>query len=347
MLIERGRLRPFDGTITGADPFAVIENGALVTDDGEVVDCGTATAMIEAYPDAAIVDSSDLLTPGLTDSHIHYSQTRIVGTFGGGLLEWLESVTFPQEQKFEDPAYAREIAKEFFDTLEGVGTTAATVYCTSNPVSVDALFEEALTRNIRVSAGLVMMDRNAPSPLLTPAQEAYDQSRALIEKWHGADNGRLTYTITPRFAPTSTPALLEAAAALWDEFPSCGMQTHLSENTAEVEWVRRLFPKAPDYLGVYEMFGLVGPGAIFAHAIHLTDREVGLLAESGSVVAHCPTANRFLASGRCDVARLLKAGVRVKLGSDIGAGTTFDMMEVAEEAEGVPKRGRPPAGALS
>ena len=344
MLIKRGRLRPFDGTITGADPFAVIVDGALVLDDGEVIDHGTAAAMIDAYPEAPVVDSASLLTPGLYDAHIHYSQSRIIGTFAGGLLEWLESVTFPEEARFDDPSYAAMVAREFCDALEAVGTTSATVYCTSHPVSVDALFEEARGRQLRICAGLVMMDRNAPSALLTPAQDAYDQARELIERWHGAEDGRLTYAITPRFAPTSTPALLEAAAALWQEFPSCTMQTHLSESTDEVEWVRRLFPDAPDYLGVYENFGLVGPGAIFAHAIHLSDREVGLLAESGAVVAHCPTANRFLGSGRCDVARLLKAGVAVQLGSDVGGGTTFDMMEVAAEAEGVTRHGRAPHG---
>ncbi|RAI03280.1 guanine deaminase [Acuticoccus sediminis] len=341
MLIKRGRLRPFSGAITGVDPFAIIRNGALVVDDGEVLDYGTASEMIAEYPDAPIVDSPGLLTPGHYDAHVHYSQTRIMGTFGGGLLEWLESVTFPEEARFDDPAYARSVAREFCDALEAVGTTSATVFCASSPVSVDALFEEARHRSLRICAGLVMMDRNAPSALLTPAMEAYDQSRALIERWHGAENGRLTYAITPRFAPTSTPALLEAAATLWEEFPTCTLQTHLAESTDEVEWVRRLFPDAPDYLGVYESFGLVGPGAIFAHAIHLSDREVGLLAESGAVVAHCPTANRFLGSGRCNVTRLLKAGVTVQLGSDVGAGTTFDMLEVAAEAEGVPQRRRP------
>lgn len=338
LIIERGPLRPFDGTITGEDPFAVIPDGAILYDDGEVMDYGPATAVITRNPDAVVVPTDRLLVPGLVDAHTHFPQTRIRGTYGGGLLEWLETVTFPEEMNFDDPAYAREVAEEFFDHLEAVGTTDVTVFCTSHPVSVDALFTAALERTIAVTAGLVMMDRNAPSPLLTPAQEAYDASLALIERWHGAADGRFTYAITPRFAPTSTPALLEAAAALWREHPTCIMQTHLSESVEEVAWVKRLFPDAPDYLGVYERFGLVRPGAIFAHAVHLTDREVGLLAESASLVAHCPTANRFLKSGRCDVARLLDAGVVVRVGSDIGAGHTFDIMEVAREAEGVPRR---------
>ncbi|MBJ3775404.1 guanine deaminase [Acuticoccus mangrovi] len=340
-IIERGRLRPFTGTITGADPFAEIEDGAVVVEEDTVIAFGPALEIIADNPDIPVVPVDTLLTPGLVDVHIHYPQTRIVGTFAGELLEWLETVTFPEEARFEDPDYAAEVAVEFFDRLEAVGTTDATIFCTSSPVSVDALFTEAMTRTIRVRAGLVMMDRNAPSALLTPAQDAYDQSKALIERWHGADDGRLSYMITPRFAPTSTPELLEAAGALWREHPTCGMQTHLSENSAEVEWVARLFPDAPDYLGVYERFGVLGPGAIFAHAIHLADREVGALAEHDAVVAHCPTANRFLKSGRCDVTRLLKAGVTVKLGTDIGGGTTFDIMEVAAEAEGVPRRSRP------
>ena len=337
-IIERGRLRPFDGAITGDDPFTIRSDGAILFEDGEVVEHGPAKSIIAANPDAVVVPTDRLLVPGLSDAHTHFPQTRVRGTYGGGLLDWLDDVTFPEEARFEDPAYAREVAEEFFDHLEAAGTTDVTVFCTSHPASVDALFTAALDRTMTVTAGLVMMDRNAPAPLLMPAQDAYDAARTLIERWHGAADGRFTYAITPRFAPTSSPALLEAAGALWREHPDCMMQTHLSESEEEVAWVRRLYPDALDYLDVYERFGLVGPGAIFAHAIHLSDREVARLAESGAIVAHCPTANRFLRSGRCDVARLLEAGVGVRLGTDVGAGSTFDIMEVAREAEGVPRR---------
>lgn len=337
-LIQRGPLRPFDGTITGEDPFAVMADGAIAIEDDRVVAWGPAREVIIAYPEATVVPSDQLLTPGLTDAHTHFPQTRIRGTFAGELLEWLETVTFPEEQKFSDPAVCADVAAEFFDELEAAGTTDVTVFCTSHSASVDALFAEAEDRTIRVTAGLVMMDRNAPSPLLTPAQDAYDETKALIERWHGGGDGRFTYAISPRFAPTCSPALLEAAGALWAEHPTCAMQTHLSENVAEVAWVRRLFPQCPDYLSVYERFGVLGPGAIFAHAIHLSPREVGMLAEYEAVVAHCPTANAFLRSGRCDVAALLNAGVTVKLGTDVGAGPEFDIMEVAAVAEGVPRR---------
>ncbi|MEM0906632.1 MAG: guanine deaminase [Pseudomonadota bacterium] len=337
-IIYRGPLLPFTGEITGADPFHMEADGAVVIEDDVVVAYGPAWRVLPRYPDATVVPVDRTLTPGLTDAHLHFPQVRVMGTYGGGLLEWLESVIFPEEERFNDPAYAAEVAREFFDHLEAAGTREVTVFCSSHPESVDALFSEAEARTITVTAGMVMMDRNAPSPLLTPAQDAYDQTKRLIERWHGAAAGRLRYAITPRFAPTSTPALLEAAATLWREHPTCTMQTHLSESIEEVAWVRRLFPDAPDYLGVYEAYGLLAPGAIFAHAIHLTDREVAALAEHQAVVAHCPTANRFLQSGRCDVDRLLEAGVTVRLGTDVGAGPTFDLMEVAQVAEG--RRGR-------
>lgn len=334
-VIHRGPLRPFDGTITGEDPFRIIQDGAVALEDDRVIDYGPARRVIVAHPDATVVPTDGLLSPGLSDAHAHYPQTRIRGTFAGELLEWLETVTFPEEERFADPAVCAAVAKEFLDEMEAVGTTDVTVFCTSHPASVDALFREAEDRTIRVTAGLVMMDRNAPSALLTPAQDAYDQAKALITRWHGGGDGRFTYAITPRFAATSTPALLEAAGALWSEHPSCAMQTHLSENLAEVAWVKRLFPDQTDYLSVYERFGVLGPGAILAHAIHLSQREMGMLAEYDAVVAHCPTANIFLKSGRCDVEGLLRAGVTVKLGTDLGAGPTFDLMEVARVAEGV------------
>ncbi|MEO1102447.1 MAG: guanine deaminase [Pseudomonadota bacterium] len=336
LIVHRGPLSLFDGTITGEDPFAILDDGAIVIDDDTVIDKGPAWRILMEYQTATVVPVDRVISPGLRDAHTHFPQTRVMGTYAGGLLEWLESVTFPEEAKFSRPAYAEVVAREFFDALEAAGTTDVTVFCTSHPASVEALFAEAETRSITVTAGLVMMDRNAPSPLLTPAQDAYDDAKALIERWHGAAGGRLSYAVTPRFAPTSSPALLEAAATLLDEHPTCILQTHLSESVEEVAWVKRLFPQAPDYLGVYEAFGLLRPGGIFAHGIHLSDREVAALAAHDAVVAHCPTANRFLGSGRCDVTRLLNAGVTVRLGTDVGAGTTFDIMEVAREAEGIP-----------
>ncbi|MEX2519809.1 MAG: guanine deaminase, partial [Paracoccaceae bacterium] len=185
-------------------------------------------------------------------------------------------------------------------------------------------------RGAAMTAGKVMMDRHAPAGLMDDAQTGYDQSKALIEKWRG--RGRLSYAVTPRFAPTSSPAQLEAAGALWAEHPELAMQTHLSEQPEEIDWVRQLYPDDEDYLGVYQRFGLVGPGAIMGHAIHLSERERGALATSGAAVAHCPTSNTFIGSGLCDVRGLKAAGVEVGLATDVGGGSSFSMLATMKSA---------------
>jgi guanine deaminase len=216
------------------------------------------------------------------------------------------------------------------------GTTTACSFCTIHPESVEAYFTEAARRGVRAVGGKVMMDRNAPDTLCDTAQSGYDDSKVLAEKWHGT--GRALYAVTPRFAPTSSAAQLEAAGVLWSEYPDCVMQTHLSENHAEIAWVGELFPGCPDYLGVYEKYGLLGPRAIFGHAIHLTPREVDRLAEVGASVAHCPTSNQFLGSGECDVAGLMRRGVDVGLATDVGGGTSFSMFQTMKAAYEVAQR---------
>jgi guanine deaminase len=195
---------------------------------------------------------------------------------------------------------------------------------------VDAIFAAAQARGQRIWAGRTCMDRNAPDGLRDTAKAAYDESKALLDRWHGVD--RLEYVITPRFSPTSTPAQLAALGALWQERPGCLMQTHLSEQTDEIAWVRDLFPEARDYLDTYEAHGLLGPGAVFGHAIHLTARERARLAEAGAAVAHCPTSNAFIGSGLCDVAGLAAQGVRVGLATDTGGGSSFSMLRTMAAA---------------
>jgi guanine deaminase len=237
---------------------------------------------------------------------VHYPQTGVIASYGAQLLEWLNTYTFPEESRFGDRGYAQAAARVFFDEQLRNGTTTACSFCTIHAQSVDAYFQEAARRGVRAVGGKVMMDRNAPASLRDTAQSGYDDSKALTERWHGA--GRALYAVTPRFAPTSTEAQLEAAGALWAEYPDCVMQTHLSENHAEIAWADELFPGCPDYLGVYEKYGLLGPRAIFGHAIHLSAREIGRLAEVGASVAHCPTSNQFLGSGECARANAMWRG---------------------------------------
>ncbi|HUF88003.1 MAG TPA: guanine deaminase [Thermohalobaculum sp.] len=338
--ILRGRLMRFAGDPfeIGADAaLACDEDGALAMRDGRIVGVGAAAQVQAGHPGATVEHvGSRLIAPGFVDCHVHYPQTGVIASYGKQLIEWLETYTFPEEARFGDPAYAREAARVFFDEALRHGVTTVSSFCTVHPESVDAFFAEAARRGLRALGGKVMMDRNAPKEVRDTAQSGYDQSKALIARWHGV--GRALYAVTPRFAPTSTEAQLKAAGALWAEHPDCPMQTHLCENTNEINWVRALFPRDPDYLGVYERHGLLGPGAIFGHAIHLRRRERARLAEAGAAVAHCPTSNQFLGSGECDVAGLAGLGVRVGLASDVGGGSSLSMFHTMKAAYEVAQR---------
>ncbi len=332
--IVRGRLLSFSESPrrAGAAAHRYIVDGAVRLESGRIVDVGEARDVIAHAPAGAAIDdhAGRLILPGFIDTHIHYPQTRVVGSYGAQLLEWLQKYTFVEEQKFADPAHAATVARFFLDELARQGTTTAMVYCTVRPESAEALFVEAERRNARMIAGKVMMDRNAPPALTDDPQRGYDESKALLLKWHG--RGRLGYAITPRFAITSTAAQLEAAGALAREITDAHVQTHLSENHAEIALTKSLFPQARDYLDVYEQAGLLGPKSVFGHCIHLESREIAALAAHRGVAAFCPTSNLFLGSGLFDEAGLDAAGVRVALATDIGGGTSYSMLQTANEA---------------
>ncbi len=321
-----------------ADPFAEgpaaarhERHGAVLIDGGLIRATGPAAELRAAHPQARVHDyGQHLISAGFVDAHVHYPQTAIIASWGKRLIDWLNTYTFPEETRLADPAYARTIAARHFDLTLAHGTTTACSFATIHPASVDAFFAEAQSRGLRALTGKTCMDRNAPDGLRDTAQAAHDDSKALIARWHGVD--RLSYVITPRFAPTSTPAQLEVLGALWAEHPGMLMQTHLSEQTEEIAWVRDLFPAARDYLDVYEAHGLLGPGALFGHAIHLTDRERARLREVGAALVHCPTSNSFIGSGLFDLAGLKGEGQRVGLASDIGGGSSFSMLRTMAAA---------------
>ncbi|MGR5131062.1 guanine deaminase [Vibrio alfacsensis] len=271
-----------------------------------------------------------LVMPGFIDAHVHYPQTQMIAAYGEQLLEWLERYTFPTERQFEDKAHAKEVATFFIKELLKNGTTTALVFCTVHPQSVDALFEEARRYNLRLIAGKIMMDRNAPEYLLDTAESSYSQTKALIEKWH--NHHRLQYAITPRFAPTSTPEQLAVAGRLKNEYPDVYVHTHLSENKNEVEWVKSLFPEHVDYFDVYKYYGLAGHKSVFAHALHLSEPEWRAIKQTNSVIAFCPTSNLFLGSGLFDLEKAEKLAIRFGLGTDVGAGTSFSLFQTLGEA---------------
>ncbi len=306
-------------------------HGAVLIDGGRIAAVGPADALRAANPGARVHDYGDaLISPGFVDAHVHYPQTGIIASWGKRLIDWLNSYTFPEESRFGDPQHAQAMAEMCLDLMLAQGTTTLCSFATIHPESVDALFGAAQARGMRVLGGKTCMDRNAPDTLRDTAQSAYDQSKALLNRWHGVD--RLSYVITPRFAPTSTPEQLQALGALWAEHPDCLMQTHLSEQTEEIAWVRSLFPKARDYLDVYEQFGLLGAGGLYGHAIHLTERERARLLETGASLIHCPTSNSFIGSGLFDMPGLKAEGQSIGLATDIGGGSSFSMLRTMAAA---------------
>lgn len=321
-----------------ADPFADgpgaarhDAHGGVLIEKGKIEAVGDGATLRAAHPDAVVVDHGNaLISAGFIDAHVHYPQTAIIASWGKRLIDWLNSYTFPEEMRFGNPAYAEVIANRYLDLALANGTTTMCSYATIHPESVDAFFNAARARGLRAFAGKTCMDRNAPDGLRDTPQSAYDDSKRLLEKWHGID--RLSYVITPRFSPTSTPGQLAALGALWREHPGCLMQTHLSEQTDEVKWASDLFPQSRDYLDTYETHGLLGEGAVFGHAIHLTDRERGRLKETGAALVHCPTSNTFIGSGLFDMAGLKAEGQRIGLATDTGGGSSFSMLRTMAAA---------------
>ncbi|MEL6604709.1 MAG: guanine deaminase [Cyanobacteria bacterium J06614_10] len=324
-----------------ADPFYIplseslryLPDGLLVIQNGKILDVGPYATLAGRYADLPVTHHpQQLIVPGLIDTHIHFPQTEIIAAYGEQLLTWLERYTFPTEQKFSDRTYALTVAHHFLDQLLRHGTTTALVFTSVYPQSTDAFFEAAQTRNLRMIAGKVLMDRHAPAPLLDTPETAYQQSKALIEKWHKKD--RLLYAVTPRFAITSTPEQLTVAGQLLRDFPDTYLHTHLAENLDEITWTQRLFPDCASYLDVYTQAGLVGPRSIFAHGIYLDDRDRTTLSTHHCAIAHCPSSNLFLGSGLFSLAAAKDPAqpIKVGLGTDIGGGTSFSLLHTAGEA---------------
>ena len=318
------------------DPFLTDPANALSTETDGLVICrngtieavGPAAALLPSVPQGTPIASYPgcLIAPGFIDTHVHYVQTGVIASYGTQLLDWLDRYAFPAELEFASESHAAAMAKVFCDELLRNGTTTALVFCAVYPQSVDALFAEAETRGMRIAAGKVLMDRNAPEGLRDTPQRGYDDSKALIGRWHG--RGRSLYAITPRFAGTSTPEQLDAAGTLWREHPDVLVHTHIAENKREVEWTAELFPAAKNYLDVYDRHGLIGRRAVLAHGIHLGEDELCRCHESGTALAHCPTSNLFLGSGlfRMGAVKDPKRPVHVGLGTDIGGGTSFSLL---------------------
>jgi guanine deaminase len=334
-LLLRGRVLTFtDEPGRDDDPssYRFFENGAVLISGGKIVGLGDfADLSKSAALDAERVDHRpNLIVPGFIDPHNHFPQMQVIGSYGTQLLDWLNRYTFVEEQKFASEAHSARIASLYMDEMIRHGTTTAAAFCSVHRASAEAFFAEAEKRNMLMIGGKVMMDRNAPERLRDTPQSSYDDTKELIEKWHG--RGRAHYAISPRFGITSSDAQLEMAQALVREHPGCFMQTHLSENHTEIAQTKALFPWARDYTDVYERYGLLGPKSLFGHCIHLAQREIAALAESRSVAVFCPTSNLFLGSGLFDREGLLAQGVRIAVATDVGGGTDYSLLATMDQA---------------
>lgn len=329
--ILRGRVLSFTRQPEDANDdtaYTYIEDGAILMSGGLIKALGSFADMPS---DVEVIDHRpNLLMAGFIDTHNHFPQMQVIGSYGAQLLDWLNNYTFPAETRFADTAHAERIAVKYFDEMLRNGTTTPVAYCSVHKTSAEAYFAEAERRNIRALGGKVLMDRNAPDGLLDTPQSAYDDTKELIEKWHG--KGRALYAISPRFAITSTPEQLEMAQALVAQNPTCYMQTHLSENHDEIAYTMSLYPEHPDYLGIYEHYDLLGPRALLGHSIHLNDRERSVMADTDSVAVFCPTSNLFIGSGLFNEERTRADGVRIAVATDIGGGTSYSMLRTMDEA---------------
>lgn len=321
-----------DPDIDGESAYQFFQDGALVVEHGKVKELGEAASVLSTLAaDVNVVNYQNyLIIPGLIDTHIHYPQVEVIASYGEQLMDWLNNYTFPAESQFEDKAYASSIANFFLDELLKCGTTTAMVFGTVHKQSVEAFFEASEKRNTRMICGKVMMDRNAPECLCDTPESSYDDSKQLIEAWH--NNGRQLYAVTPRFAITSTHQQLQKAEQLLAEYPDVYMQTHISENKDEMAFVSELFPQAKDYLDVYDQYNLLGKRSVFAHGIHLNNREHQRLRETGASVSFCPTSNLFLGSGLLDIKELEQQQVAYSVATDVGGGTSFSMLQTLSEA---------------
>lgn len=329
----RGRVLSFTAEPQGPEDtsaYEFIENCALLVADGMILAKGSYDALAPQAAGAEVIDHRPhILMAGFIDTHLHFPQVQVIASWGSQLLEWLNNYTFPEEVRFADAGHSAEMAGHFFDLLTSHGTTTAVAYCSVHKTSAEAYFTEAARRNMRMIGGKVLMDRNAPEGLLDTPLSGYDDTKELIAKYHG--KGRGMYAITPRFAITSTPGQMEMAGALVQEHPECYVQTHLSENHDEIAFTAELYPQARDYLDVYQSYGLLTEKMLLGHSIHLQPREIDALAETKAKPVFCPTSNLFLGSGLFDDEGLRSRGITNAIATDIGAGTSYSMLQTLNE----------------
>lgn len=330
MTLYRAMVLDTIGSSLASCELRVDSDAGIVVRNGLIVARGSFTDVAVRFPDEPVETLSDaLLLPGLVDTHLHFPQVRAMGGIGLPLLGWLDRYALPEEQKLADREYAQIIAEEFVGHLLSAGTTTALAFGSHFAPAVDVVFAAAARSGVRLITGLVVSDRGLPEPLLTTPESAYRQGLELAQKWHG--KGRLGYAVTPRFSLSAGEAMLESCAALQRAVPGSWFTTHINENDQEIAEVKSLFGVS-DYLASYTNAGLIDGASVLAHNVHPHPRELGVLAERGAAVAHCPSSNAMLGSGLFGLQQHVDVGLTVSLGTDVGAGVGFSLLSEARHA---------------
>lgn len=314
--------------------YEYFADGLLVVQDGKISSVGDYKKLQPSLPQDAKLTyyPNGLIIPGFIDTHIHYAQLDMIAANSGGhLLQWLNGYTFPFEKKFKDQHYANDVANFFLDELIHNGTTTALIFTSIYPQAVDSLFAAAEHRQMRIITGEVMGDRNLPEHLLQSPDQVGRETEQLINKWHNKPGSRLLYAITFRFAPTTSPELFQKIQTIKAKYPNVYVHTHIAENQQETAWSKQLFA-TDNYLNIYDRYQLLGNKTLLAHGVYLSDKEEMRMQKSGTSVAFCPTSNLFLGSGLFNLERAEKNDIIVGLGTDVGAGTSFSMLQTLGDA---------------
>jgi len=327
-------LTPLDGGGSYHEPDGLVAVGP----DGRIIFVGPPAD--RPREDGTAIDLRPwVVLPGMVDTHAHLPQLPNAGLgFALDLLTWLDRLTFPIERSWSDPAVAEALAPRIFGALAAAGTTTVLGHGVVYAAAMDAAFRAAEAHGMRAILGKVMMDRETYDATIEPStilDRSLRESADLIARWHGVDGGRLGYAVTPRFAVSCTADMLRESAAL-ARSAGTWWQTHASEDTREIAEVRRLFPDALDYVDVYDRAGGLGERTVLAHAIYLSERELGRLVDTGTHVSHCPASNLFIGAGLMPLAHYRETGLSVALGSDVSGGpdpSIFSVMRAGAYAQ--------------
>ncbi len=311
--------------------LTTVPGGYLVVAGG--VCAGVYETLPRQYAALPLTDWGDrLILPGFSDLHVHAPQFAYRGLgMDLELIPWLEQRAYPEESKYVDLAYAERAYGLFADAVRASATTRLCCFGTVHAPATLLLMEKLEAAGLRGYAGKVSMDRNAPDTL---RESSVDRAAADCETWLREASARFTRIrpmVTPRFIPACSDALMESLAALAAEY-GAPVQSHLSENREEIEWVRELCPAAKNYADAYDRFGVLTEATVMAHVVYPEEDETALLRERGVTVAHCPASNTNIRSGIAPVRRLLDAGVKVGLGTDVAGGQSLDMMRAVTDA---------------